>query len=465
MMFAPDQFGCPSFRRDHAVKYAYVAGAMYKGIASKELVVRMGQARLLAFLGTGGLRLERIDEDIAFIQGRLPEGASYGLNLLCQPLDPGPEEALVDLLLARRVPRVEAAAYTQVSSALVRYRLNGLRRGADGRTEIAHRVLAKVSRPEVAERFLSPPPEALMTPLLAAGRVTTEQVELARRVPMADDIVVEADSGGHTDQGVAFALLPAILRQRDHAMRNWGYAQRVRVGGAGGLGVPEAVASMFIMGADFVLTGSVNQCTVEAGISDAAKDLLQEAGVQDTAIAPAGDMFEQGAKVRVLRKASLFPARANKLYDLYRFHNAWEDIDPKARQQLESQVFKRSLQQVWVETEAYLARTNPAALDRAARDAKYRMALIFKWYFVHSARLARSGSVEQRADYQIHCGPALGAFNQWVKGSEREDWRARHVDDIAQMLMEQAAQVMARRTSAMLNNDRQAASRGENGGR
>ena len=60
----------------------------------------------------------------------------------------------------------------------------------------------------------------------------------------------------------------------------------IRVGAAGGIGAPEAAAAAFVMGADFVLTGSINQCTVEAGMSDAVKDLLLEINVQDTGYAP-----------------------------------------------------------------------------------------------------------------------------------------------------------------------------------
>jgi trans-AT polyketide synthase/acyltransferase/oxidoreductase domain-containing protein len=59
------------------------------------------------------------------------------------------------------------------------------------------------------------------------------------------------------------------------------------------------------------------------------------------------------------------------------------------------------------------------------------MALIFRWYFGYSTQLALSGDSKRRVDYQIHCGPALGAFNQWVKGTELENWRNRHVDVIA----------------------------------
>ena len=70
-----------------------------------------------------------------------------------------------------------------------------------------------------------------------------------------------------------------------------------------GIGTPEAAAAAFLLGAEFIGTGSINQCTVEAGTSDSVKDLLQEANVQDTSYAPAGDMFEAGARVQVLKKA------------------------------------------------------------------------------------------------------------------------------------------------------------------
>jgi len=122
-------------------------------------------------------------------------------------------------------------------------------------------------------------------------------------VIMADAITAEADSGGHTDSAVAYALIPTIIRLRD-TMKNG--THDVLVGAAGGLGVPEAIAASFIMGVDYVVTGSVNQCTVEAGMSDLVKDILSEINVQDTDLAPAGDMFEIGAKVQVVKKGVFF---------------------------------------------------------------------------------------------------------------------------------------------------------------
>ncbi len=445
MTIVAERLGAASFLADHGVRYAYAAGAMYKGIASKELVIRMAASRLLAYLGTGGLRPERIAADIQAIRAQVSANAAFGMNLLCDPLDDRLEQALVSLYLREGIRRVEAAAYTQVSPALVRYRLHDLHRDDDGRIQVPNKVLAKVSRPEVALAFLSPPPERMLRELVAAGQISPAAAELAAQLPMADDICVEADSGGHTDQGVALAIVPSIRRLRDETLASRRYAIPVRIGAAGGLGAPEALAAVFMLGVDFVMTGSVNQCTVEAGMSDAVKDMLQTIDVQDTAIAPAGDMFEQGVKVRVLRKGVLFPARANKLYELYKQSPGWEAIDAKTREQIESKYFKRTFEAVYAETRDYLARERPDELVRAERDPKARMAQVFKWYFIHSARLARAGSTDQRVDYQVHCGPALGAFNRFVHGTPLEDWRRRHVDDIAERLMQGAAHVLGAR--------------------
>jgi trans-AT polyketide synthase/acyltransferase/oxidoreductase domain-containing protein len=422
---------------------------MYKGIASKELVVRMGKAGLLGFLGTGGLALERIESDLLFIQHELRESGAYGLNLLASPMQPGLDEATVDLYLRLQVPRIEAAAFTQITAALVRYRAKGLTLNREGTIHIPNKILAKVSRPEVAEQFLSPPPDALVRRLVESGKITTQEASLVQRLPMADEICVEADSAGHTDRGVLHTLLPVMLRLRNQVVKSYDYPIHIYVGAAGGIGTPEAIAAAFVLGADFVLTGSINQCTVEAGTSETTKDLLREAGVQDTDIVPAGDMFEFGAKVQVFKKGLLFPSRAKKLYDLYRQYDSLEQIDLPTRTQLETRYFKRSFAEIFAETKEYYQRVLPQVIERAERDPKQKMALVFRWYFIHTNRLALRGDPAEKVDYQIHCGPAMGAFNQWVKGTGLEDWRNRHVDEIGIRLMRAAAQFLDDRFRAM----------------
>lgn len=43
------------------------------------------------------------------------------------------------------------------------------------------------------------------------------------------------------------------------------------------------------------------------------------------------------------------------------------------------------------------------------------MALIFRWYLGLSSRWANAGVADRQVDYQVWCGPAMGAFNEWTR--------------------------------------------------
>ncbi|KAG0033707.1 hypothetical protein BGZ81_007592, partial [Podila clonocystis] len=327
--------GSQAFRARYGLKYAYVAGAMYRGTASAALVVRLGQAGLIGYLGTGGLSLEAIEAAIQTIQSQLGEGTSYGLNLLADYVEPDLERATVDLYLKYGVRYIEAAAFMQMTPALILFRVKGLSRDANGNIQCAHRVLAKVSHLEVAQAFMRPAPAHLVEALQKEGVITAEQAALAQYVPMSDDICVEADSGGHTDGGIPTILLPAMQQLRRMLVAQYHYPEPVCVGLGGGIGTPTSAVAAFAMGADFILTGSINQCTVESGATEVVKAMLQQASIHDMAYAPAGDMFEMGARVQVLKKGLLFPMRANKLFALYSHYEKLEDIPVAIRGQLE----------------------------------------------------------------------------------------------------------------------------------
>jgi trans-AT polyketide synthase/acyltransferase/oxidoreductase domain-containing protein len=442
---AATALGSEVFRRRFGLKYAYMAGGMYRGVASADLVIRMGKAGLLSFFGAGGLPVEKIEANIVRIQSELHAGQPYGMNLLANVDYPAEEEAVVDLYLKHRIRNVEAAAFMQMTPALVRFRLQGLRTDARNRIVCEHRVIAKISHPEVARAFMSPAPAMIVERLLQRGLVTPQQAELAQRVPMSHDICVEADSGGHTDGGIPTVMLPPLLRMRDELQRTHGYEEPVCMGLAGGIGSPEAAAAAFLLGADFILTGSINQCTVEAGMSADGKSMLQEMDIHDTEYAPAGDMFELGAQIQVLKKSVFFPARANKLFSLYRHYDSLDDIPERTRRQLEGTFFKKTFDEIWRETAAYFRSVNrDHEIAKAEANAKHKMALVFRWYFAYSSRIAMEGNGSDRVNYQIHTGPALGSFNQWVKGTELEHWSRRHVDRIAIKLMDAAAEHLAR---------------------
>ena len=69
------------------------------------------------------------------------------------------------------------------------------------------------------------------------------------------------------------------------------------------------------------------------------------------------------------------------------------------------------------------------------------MALVFRWYLGLSSRWAIAGEAGRNMDYQIWCGPAMGAFNAWVRGSFLEPASQRSAVQIARNLLEGAATV------------------------
>ena len=167
---------------------------MANGIASEDLVIAMGQAGLLGSFGAAGLVPKRVLAAIEKIQSALPT-QSYAFNLIHSPNEPALEAGAVQLFLEHGVKVVEASAFLGLTANIVHYRVAGLSKSADGKIIIENKVIAKVSRKEVAARFMQPAPQNFLDELLAAGKITNEQANLAARVPMADDITVEADSG------------------------------------------------------------------------------------------------------------------------------------------------------------------------------------------------------------------------------------------------------------------------------
>ena len=436
----PEWLGDRSFTEVHRARFPYISGAMANGIATTDLVIAMAKVGMLGFFGAAGLPLERVNEALDRIIGALgPDGASWGTNLIHSPNEPDLEEAVVDLYLRRGVRRVSAAAYMGLTQFIVRYALTGLNQDSAGRIHRKNYVFAKISRPETAGRFMAPAPAELVEKLLAKGQITAEEARLSRFVPIAEDVTVESDSGGHTDNQPLGALFPVIAALRDRLCAEHGYTRPIRVGAAGGLGTPSSVAAAFALGAAYVLTGSVNQASIEAGLSPEGKRLLTQAALGDVVMAPAADMFELGVKVQVLRRGTMFGVRAHKLYELYSNYESLESIPAAERTKLEQQILLKPAAQVWEETKAYFLKREPKEVTRAERDPKHKMALVFRWYLGQSSRWAIAGAGDRRMDYQIWCGPAMGAFNDWARGSFLEPLEGRSAAQIALNLLEGAA--------------------------
>ncbi|GAX36835.1 PfaD family polyunsaturated fatty acid/polyketide biosynthesis protein [Nodularia sp. NIES-3585] len=432
------QLGDSNFLAAHGVKYAYVTGAMAGGIASEEMVIALGKAKILSSFGAGGLPPERLETAIKRIQSALPHGP-YAFNLIHSPNDMAIERRAVNLYLKYQVRTVEASAFLDLTPNIVYYRVAGLSLNDANQIEIKNKVIAKVSRREVASKFLQPAPARILKELLEQGLITDLQAKLATKVPMADDITVEADSGGHTDNRPLVCLLPSIISLRNEIQEQFQYQQPIRIGVAGGIATPESALAAFMMGAAYIMTGSINQSCVESGACDYTKKLLAQAEMADMIMAPAADMFEMGVKLQVLKRGTMFPMRAQKLYELYRNYNSIEEIPLAEREKLEKQIFRKTLAEVWEGTASYLSQKNPEKLGKAVNNPKLKMALIFRWYLGLSSRWSSSGEKGREVDYQIWCGPAMGSFNDWVRGSYLAEPNNRRVVDVAHHIMTGAA--------------------------
>lgn len=428
------QLGDPSFLDFHHVKYAYATGAMAHGIASEELVIALGKEKILSSFGAGGLSPSRVEAAINRIQQALPQG-SYAFNLLHSPSEPAIERRAVDLYLKYGVTTVEASAFLDLTPNVVYYRAAGLSLNSNNQITIKNKLITKLSRKEIAIKFLQPAPTKILKELVAQNLITELQATLAEKIPVADDITVEADSGGHTDNRPLVCLLPSIIELRDEIQEKYHYQQPVRVGVAGGISTPQSALAAFMMGAAYVVTGSVNQSCVEAGTSHHTKQLLAQAEMPDVMMAPAADMFEMGVKLQVLKRGTLFPLRAQKLHELYKTYDSIDDIPAVERDKLEKQIFRRSLDAVWEDTVAYVSTRNPDKVNKAANNPKLKMSLIFRWYLGLSSRWSNTGEKGREIDYQIWCGPAMGSFNDWVRGSYLSEPSNRKVVDVAEHIM------------------------------
>lgn len=431
-----EQLGSTDFKKAYGTKYAYYAGAMAGGISSTEMVIELGKAGFMGSYGSGGQSVETVRKSVEEIQRALPDGP-YLINVLANISNPGEELKLVQMLIEKDVRAIEASAFIKPSEAIVYYRLRNARMDEAGRASAVHKIIAKISREEVAVHFLSPPDGDLVEGLVRKGLLTREEADCAPYLPLADDITVEADSGGHTDNRPLISMLPAMVSLRNSIQKNMKF--RTRIGAGGGIATGRSALSAFVLGADYVVTGSVNQSCVEAGTSEYVKDLLARIKMADTVMCPSADMFELGGRVQVIKTGTMFPQKAQKLYNYYMSYPSYESIPEKERSAIELRILGDSFENIWRSTREYFEKKDPGQILRAEAQPKLKMALVFRWYLGNSSRWAQMDEVRRRGDMQIWCGQSLGAFNMEVRGTELEQPKNRRVAGVAGYIMQRAA--------------------------
>lgn len=370
-----ERLGAAGFRERYGLRLACAVGA--SGIGANG-------ARLVSALAGAGV--------LAFADGTVPYGAAA--------VRPGAD--------AENPGVAEADQPLGPTAELVRFRFTGARRDRRGVATAARHVIARVAGLDAARAFLRPPDAATVEALVRSGGLTAAEADAARDLPVASDLAVASPAGWHGGGATVLQMLPAV---RALARRS---AAAVHVGVCGGVGTPEQAAVAFALGADFVLLTSVTLCAAESALTPAVKEHLAGLGPGDVCWAP-NEHFALGARSEVVRRGTLFPARANHLVRLYR---ARAGPDPATVRQIEERYLGRPIDEVTAET-----------------DPRRRLNQAVRWY-LRRAGAWRDGAPVRALDYRLPCGADLVAFNEEPVG--------RAAAQIAEHLMAGAAEIIGK---------------------
>ncbi|MEU6426883.1 ACP S-malonyltransferase [Microbispora sp. NPDC046973] len=247
-----ERLGSAEFRRDFGTRLACAALEDASAGSSADQVTRAARRGVLAFLGVDGLPTGDVERAVQRLRRDLGPAAPYGVALDARRTggDEDAEQGRVTGLCLRYGVRflhvtIPHEALAQAPSEVVRFRFAGAYRDAAGLPVAPNRIVARVAAPDLAERLMRPPAEPILDALSARGALTPAEVEVARRLPVSEDVCLDCSSAG---PGLE-VLLPEALRRRDEAVAARGH--HIRVGAA--CATPEAVAVAFVLGADFVV--------------------------------------------------------------------------------------------------------------------------------------------------------------------------------------------------------------------
>ncbi|MBE3013942.1 ACP S-malonyltransferase [Microbispora sp. NEAU-D428] len=242
-----ERLGSAEFRRDYGTRLACAALEDAGAAGSADEVTRTARRGVLAFLGVDGLSAGDVERAVQRLRRDLGPGAPYGVALDARRTggDEAEQERVAGLCLRYGVRFLHVTLGDQAPPEVVRFRFAGACRDAAGRPVAPNRLVARVAAPDLAERLMRPPAEPILAELSARGALTPAEVEVARRLPVSEDVCLDCSSEG---PGLEVRL-PEALRRRDEVVSAHGH--HVRVGAA--CATPEAAAVAFVLGADFVV--------------------------------------------------------------------------------------------------------------------------------------------------------------------------------------------------------------------
>lgn len=425
------------FCASYGVKLPYIASALPGRACSPEWVVELARSGVLGFLGTELSSAAQLREDIRAVQADL-ERQAYGVSLFCEHGMSAADREKIDCCLAHEVSCIQALDYVEPSMAMVLYRLKGLSvsRDTDGvkRVLSRHRLVVRVDDPQLAGRFFAPPSQDVVDELFRQRHISAEQRDNAKHISLCSELYYDASTFSDTAAG----KLADMQRESESYKRQYNYAEKINLGVAAGFGDPRSVAEFFSLDVDFIVTDSINQCTLEANLPVTLKDSLASCSAADIVMAPAHEKFILGLKSPILNLDNCYPERANYLFDLYAQYEDLTHVPRDAVEYMERDIFGESLENVWLSVSSRLIESGRGEhVRRAARSEKYKMLLVFSSYL---DRIRAVNLNENPEEFFLTINEGMGRFNEWSMGTNFTHWKQRHASEIASALMSAVTQ-------------------------
>ena len=191
----------------------------------------------------------------------------------------------------------------------------------------------------------------------------------------------------------------------------------------------------------YVVTGSVNQSCVEAGASVHTKAILAQAGQADVRRWPPWPICSRWElKLRVLKAGTMFPVREKVNTSYYKACRLTGSDPGRGAHKTRITGLPQAVGNGLAGDGSFLPRARPgAALNVRSQNPKCKMSLVFRWYRgCRHAGPTAGKTAARKMDYQIWCGPAMGAFNEWTRDTYPSCAANRRAPEVAEHLMQGA---------------------------
>lgn len=426
--------GSLSFKKEYHTELAYAVGGIRDGISSGPMLKKLADSNILGYLGTKGLDIHetnRLLEDALNMVGL----EKIGVHVSCDVLKPEYSNQQLKLMIDKDIRRLQLSGYQRPDEWIYEYRIRNIRYSEKHKVVSPYKLLVCVNNLKAAEEFLKPIDKDYIKKMIELNKLTQIEAEMVAALPVCDDICIDNTGIG----AGGFGWISSIKKLIDRICTPHSLKKRVRVGICGGIGNPQMLAMAFFAGADFVMTGTINQCTVEAETSTHVKDLLQAAKENDFAFVPADDLFEFGEKMSVLKRGTLYPTRAQKVYDIYSKYASVDEISETDTKLLTEKYFGIGLQEMYQRIMGIVSETERILISE---QSKYKLGLIMKGYLQACFHQAQAGEKATEINYGIAVECDMADINRWLQGTDIEHWNRRSIDIIAKRIMEEGEEYL-----------------------